>query len=98
MTREDFIKRAVPKIKDDYGEVKNTTEERIIFPNGRIAYIVNNLSNPEKNAKKTVAVCDYNGFFDWEILNKYGADGGCFYCNTEDEICHALSIIESISK
>lgn len=96
MNREEYIKRAVPKVINDYGETRETTQNSIVFPNGWVASIVENAQYPEKNAKYSVAMCDYNGYFDWEILNQYGADRGCFYCNTEDEICKVLSIIENL--
>lgn len=96
MSREDFIQRAVPEVVNDYGEIRKTRENSIVFRNGWVASIVENREHPEKNAKCSVAMCDYNGYFDWKILNQYGADGGCFYCNTEDEICKVLSIIENL--
>lgn len=96
MNREDFIKRAVPEVVNDYGETRITRENSIVFPNGWVASIVENTQYPEKNAKYSVAMCDYNGCFDWSILNQYGADEGWFYCNTENEICKALSVVECI--
>lgn len=96
MKKEEFIRRSIPEVVNDYGEVRRTRENSIVFPNGWVASIVENTQYPEKNAKYSVATCDYNGYFDWEILNKYGADGGCFYCNSEDEICNALAAIEGL--
>lgn len=96
MNREEIIKRAVTEVVNCYGETRKTRENSIIFSNGWFASIVENIQYPERNAKYSVAMCDYNGYFDWSILNQYGADKGCFYCNSEDEICKALAIIESI--
>lgn len=108
MSREEFIKRAIPEITNDYGEVRKTKENSIIFHNGWVASIVPNRgvivygSSGESrreypsHKKYSVAICDYNGYFDWEILNQYGANRGCFYCDTEEEICEALSIIEKL--
>lgn len=96
MSGDDFIQRTVPEVVNGYGEIRKTRENSIVFRNGWVASIVENREHPEKNAKCSVSMCDYNGCFDWEILNQYGADGGCFYCNTEDKICKALAIIESI--
>lgn len=96
MNREEFIKRAVFKVINDYGKVRETRENSIIFANGWVASIIKNTDRPEKNAKYSVAMCDYNGYFNWDILNQYGADEGCFYCNTEDEICNALAVIEGL--
>lgn len=96
MSRKEFIQRAVPEVVNDYGETRKTRENSIIFPNGWVASIVENTQHPEKNAKYSVAMCDYNGYFDWSILNQHGADNGCFYCDNEDEICKALTIIEGL--
>lgn len=41
-------------------------------------------------------MCDYDGYFNWDILNAYGADDGCFYCNTDDEIINACEIIRKL--
>lgn len=38
-------------------------------------------------------MCDYNGYFDWNLLNQYGAIEGCIYCNTELEILIACETI-----
>lgn len=108
MNREEFIKRAVPEVVNCYGETRRTRENSIVFPNGWVASIVLNkgitvydssgISRKERPSHKkySVAMCDYNGYFDWEILNQYGANGGCFYCDTEEEICNALSVIENL--
>lgn len=41
-------------------------------------------------------MCDYNGYFDWSILNGYGADNGELFCNTELEIIIACETIRRL--
>lgn len=38
----------------------------------------------------------YKRYFDWEILNKYGAIEGCIYCDTELEILVACETIRRL--
>lgn len=94
--KQHFINRSVKSVINDYGETRLTRENNIVFRNGWVASIVENTSHPEKNKKYSVAMCDYNGYFNWDILNWYGADEGCFYCDTEEEICDALTVIERL--
>lgn len=94
--RQHFLNRSVESVVNDYGEIRTTKENSIVFRNGWVASIVKNTKHHEKNKKYSVAMCDYNGHFDWDILNEYGADNGCFYCDTEEEICKALTVIERL--
>lgn len=55
-----------------------------------IIYIVG-LLNLHK--KYSIAACDVDGYFDWNILNDHGGINGCIYCDTEDEILLALHIM-----
>ena len=96
MLKEYGEKFGVKEIVNDFGETRRTNEHRIIFDNGLFVSIVRNLSHPEKNADWSVAMCDYNGFFNWDIINMYGADDGCFYCNTELEILIACETIRRL--
>lgn len=98
MTRAEYVSTyGVPKVKNSYGEIRRTGLNSIVFENGWVASIVDNTQYPEKNAKYSVAMCDYNGYFDWDILKKHGADSnGCFYCNTEEEIQAACNIIRNL--
>lgn len=95
--KEYSEKYGVKKVTNDYGETRYTKERSIVFSNGWVASIVDNVQFPEKNAKYSVAMCDYNGFFDWSILNQYGADDGHIYCNTELEIIIACETIRRLS-
>ena len=85
----------IKEVVNDMGEHRYTRSNSIVFPNGWVASIVENISKPEKG-KYSVAMCDYNGYFDWSILDKYGADEGCFYCNTELEIIIACETIRRL--
>lgn len=108
MTRKEYIdKYSVGKITNNLNEVRYTTENSIVFNNGRVASIVETngvkvySSDGEhltkmSDKKYSVATCDYNGFFDFEILNKHGGIQGCIYCDTEEEIQAACDIIRSL--
>ena len=84
------------EVINDMGEHRKTRENSIVFSNGWVASIVENHDHPEKEAKYSVAMCDYNGYFNWSILNSYGADNGCFYCNTELDILIACETIRRL--
>ena len=97
----------ISEVVNDYGEHRKTTETSIVFPNGWVASIVTNNGISvhtneghytvfKSNKKYSVAMCDYNGYFDWTILNQFGAIEGCLYCDTEDEIISACEIIRKI--
>ena len=97
-------------VLNSFGEQRKTRENSIVFPNGWVAsirknngidvYYPNGSHRKEfKSVKKySVAICDYNGFFDWEILNKYGAIDGCIYCDTELEVLVACETIRRLEK
>lgn len=93
LLKEYSKKFGIPYIVNYNGETKHTSENYIIFKNGWIATIVENRNHPEINGKYTVAMCDYCGYFDWRILNQYGAIDGCLFCNTELEIIIACENI-----
>lgn len=84
------------EVINNMNEVRKTRENSIVFPNGWVASIVENRQHPEKNAKWSVAMCDYDGYFDWSILNEHGADNGCFYCNDELDIIIACETIRRL--
>lgn len=50
---------------------------------------LNKLTNAE-------TMCDYNGYFDWDLLNQHGAIEGCIYCDTELEILIACETIRRL--
>lgn len=86
----------IDHVVNDYGETRFSSNGNIIFDNWKCASIACNMSHPEKNAMYSVAACDWNGWFDWDLLNQYGAVNGCFYCNTEDEIISACEVIRNL--
>lgn len=88
-------KFGIPEITNDYGEHRKTFARSIVFPNGWVASIIED-PRPDLNTKYSVAMCDYNGYFDWSILNKYGARDGCFYCDTELDILIACETIRRL--
>lgn len=110
MLKEYSEKFGVKKVINDMEETRYTRPTSIVFPNGWVASIVENSgvtvfhpngTNTEEfkpNKKWSVAMCDYNGYFDWSILNQYGATEGCLYCDTELEIIVACETIRRLEK
>lgn len=95
---EEYAKEfGVPEIVNDYGErIKTLHKSRIIFPNGWCASIVNKSKYLEEPLY-SVALCDYNGYFDWSTLVKFGSKpNGGFLCKTEDEIIKACEVIRKL--
>lgn len=102
-------KFGVKKVFNDIGGYRQTSDHSIVFPNGWVASIVENSGNdtyhPDMNVTKkfksdkkySVAMCDYNGFFNWSILNQYGAIDGCLYCDDELEIIMACETIRRLN-
>lgn len=88
-------KYGMESVVNDYGEIRQTYVDggfgRIIFPNGWCASIIQ-----KNNGVYSVAPCDYNGWFDWDVLNEYGGHAGCFYCHTEKGAIDACEIIRSL--
>lgn len=109
MTREEYIEKySVEKVVNDMNETRHTSKNSIVFSNGRVASIVENdgvevypphgkhYTKMLSDKKYSVAACDYNGYFDWEVLNNHGAIEGAIYCDTEEEIQEACDIIRSL--
>ena len=106
--KEYTEKYGVEEVKNDYGETRRTKEGSIVFPNGWVASIVENTGTTihtsdgkiqtvkESDKKYSVAMCDYNGYFDWSILDKYGASKGHFYCDNDAEIISACEVIRNL--
>lgn len=91
MELKDFVAKGLTVV-NDMGETVKTTESSIVFPNGWIGSIIK-----AKEGSYSVAVCDYNGYFNWNILRFFGADNGTILCKNEEEVCKALSIIEMLN-
>lgn len=108
LLKEYSEKYGLKEVINDYGEHRQTRERSIVFPNGRIVSITENkgvdvwypdgkhTKEFKSNKKYSVAMCDYNGCFDWEILNRYGAIEGCIYCDGELEILVACETIRRL--
>ena len=98
MSISEYVEKyGIKNVINDYGEICTSYESSIAFTNGWVATIVTN-ENPDGTnikAKYSVAPCDYNGYFNWDILNAHGAIDGCIYCNTEQEVIDACDIIRN---
>jgi hypothetical protein len=101
----DFVARGLNNVINDTGEVRNTTNSSIVFPNGWVASILDKNIEPylKQTKRYSVAVCDYEGYFDWDALIPFGAQKeveegyGCFATDDEDEVCRILSAIENLT-
>lgn len=85
-------------IINDMGERRFTSPTSINFPNGWRASIVERDLSDEFpcNKKYSVAICDYNGYFDWRLLNDFGGIDGSILCDTEEEILAACEVIKNL--
>lgn len=99
MKISDFVARGLNNVINDMGEIRNTTNSSIVFPNGWVASILdkNIKPYPKQTERYSVAVCDYEGYFNWDILIPFGAQKGCFTTDDEDEVCRILSVIENLT-
>ena len=113
MTIKEIAAQGIKSVRNDMDEIRHTTYDEktktasIIFPNGWVASVIRDDENPEK---WSVAVCDYNGYFDWNVLQPFGTckkpnilgdhkmvDTGCVMCDTEDRVCDVLQGIKAFS-
>ena len=88
----------MPWIRTSTGELKETRDTFIIFMNGKIASIIpveRSLAPEDYNGHKfAIAMCDLEGNFDWETLNRFvGSDDGIIYTDSELECVIALECI-----
>jgi len=91
MKWQKFIDEGINTV-NDMGEKRETYEHSIVFPNGYVGSIVE-----YPKGEFSVAVCDWNGYFNWNILKPFGTDQGTIICKTEEDVCNALLIIKSIN-
>lgn len=91
MKLQDFIENGMT-VRNNMGEIRKTTKSSIVFPNGWVGSIVK-----KDNGDYSVAVCDYDGYFNWNILKPYGNDKGVIICKNEEDICNALFIIKALN-
>lgn len=98
MLIQDYVAKGLTSVRNDMGEIRTTNVDdgyiSIIFPNGWVSSIV--IDPQTEKAKYSVAVCDYEGYFDWNVLRPFGTDKGTILCNSEEEVCKALDIIISL--
>ena len=93
-TIKDYVAEGVPYVINSMRERRITRDGSIIFPNGWVASIVRPTENPEKYS---VAICDYDGYFDWEILRKhFDTKDGAVICDTEESVCKVLECIRNL--
>lgn len=88
-------KYGLDKVEDDYGNVVYATSSHIIFPNFCCSSILAKKNDDGEITHYSVAMCDWNGYFDWDIMNEYGATDGTFKCYTEDDVIEACEIIRN---
>lgn len=81
----------------NYDEARKSNTISVVFNNGWVAVISENVAYPAKGSKYSIAIRDYyNGRFNFDILNEYGAKYGCLDCNTDDEVINAYEIIRKL--
>ena len=85
-------KYGISHVENDYGEYVYTTSGHVMFPNFYCASIITK-TDEDGNVSYSVAMCDWNGYFDWCIMDEYGAKNGCFTCNDENDVIEACEII-----
>ena len=91
MTIKDFVSRGVT-VTNNMGEIRRTSDSSIVFDNGWVASIIKNEEG------YSVATCDYNGYFDWNVLEPLRKGSGAILCETEDEVCKVLEFIELLNR
>lgn len=104
--KEEIKIQTLKEYSEKYGieyVINSMSERSIVFSNGWVGSIVENtgtiFDNEGKiisNKKYSVAMCDYDGYFNWNKLNAYGGVRGCIYCDTESEIIDACEIIRKL--
>lgn len=100
---QNFIDNGLT-VRNGMDEIRKTSERSIVFPNGWCASIAlvdhdirSEWANEHPNAKYSVAVCDWDGYFDWEMLRPFGDPHGMIPCDTDEDVCMALTIIQAIN-
>ena len=86
-------KYGLESVTNDYDEIVYGTSSHIIFPNFCCASIIAKKDDDGEIMCYSVALCDWNGYFDWTVMNEYGATDGTFRCYSEDDVIEACEII-----
>ena len=90
-TWNEFVEQGLRHVTDDYGEVRNTRKNSIVFTNGYIGSIWT------VEDGYSVSVSDWNGNFEWDMLDDVMWDEyGGVHCKDENEVCEMLTIIEAL--
>lgn len=92
---DEYIRKyGLEKAENDYGEMVYTTPSIIVFPNFTCASIIKRWDDDYRHIiGYSVAMRDWNGYFDWTAMNEYGAKDGCFCCDDENDVIEACEII-----
>lgn len=91
MRIEDYIKEGVNTF-DSFGKLRETKNNSIVFKNDRVASIIRH-----SETEYSVATCNYDGYFDWEVLKSLkGCKGGVVFCKNEEEVCKVLEFIKNL--
>ena len=108
LLKEYVNKFGMGNVRNDMGEILHSSDRSIVFPNGYVASIVPNRGvnvykdktstiEFKSNKKYSVAACDWDGYFNWKILNQFDdAIDGCIYCDNELEIIIACENIRRL--
>ena len=98
MKIQDYVNEGLEYVIDEMGEIRKTTYSdtyiSIVFPNYRVASIC-----VDEN-KYSVAVCDYEGYFNWRTLDSFKKGdknkSGAVICYSEDEVCNILEYVKGL--
>jgi hypothetical protein len=93
-TIKDYVSEGIPCVINSMGRCRRTQDNSIVFGNGWVGSIVESIDSPEKYS---VAVCDYNGYFNWRLLGEhFKTDDGTVICDTEEQVCEVLEYIKNL--
>jgi len=98
MTIQDYVNEGLEYVINQMKEVRKTEHSiygsSIIFPNGYVVSIIN------KEYSYSVAVCDYEGYFNWRTLDSFKKGdknkSGAVICYSEDEVCNILEYVKGL--
>jgi len=94
MKIQDYVNEGINVVDSMRGLRKTTYSDSyisIVFPNGYVASIY------KDENKYSVATCDYEGYFNWNILKEFNnGNHGAVSCCTEEEVCNILEFIKGL--
>jgi len=100
MSIKEYIEKfSISEIVNNMNEQRKTTDSSIVFSNGWCASIIDKTKQhwADQKLRYSVAVCDWDGYFNWNILKQFGAnEHGTYLCDTEDEVCEMLENIRNL--